>query len=250
LPLKNLVIMGLGLLVGLAPFAVVYAKDKDAGAQTLDAGTFAVLRNGRRIATEKFSVQKNGNGSSTISSQLQADAGAENGSQNSELKLSTGGDLVRYEWHGSTPDKADVVVMPNEQFLIERVTVSGMAKPAEQPFLMPTSTMILDNNSFVQREVLVWRYLASSCKQEGGKMLCPKEPAQFGVLVPQDRLSMKVTLEPVGMEKISINGAERQLLRLNLKDEGGEWALWLDDQNMFKLIRIVVVGDNTEVIRD
>lgn len=81
-------------------------------------------------------------------------------------------------------------------------------------------------------------------------MLCPKEPAQFGVLVPQDRLSMKVTLEPVGMEKISINGAERQLLRLNLKDEGGEWALWLDDQNMFKLIRIVVVGDNTEVIRD
>jgi hypothetical protein len=249
-PLKRLVIIGLGFLLGLAPFALVYAKDKDAGAQMIDAGSFAVLRNGRRIATEKFSVQKNVNGSSTINSQLQAEAGAETANQNSELKLSTGGDLVRYEWHGIAPDKADLVVMPNEQFLIERVTMSGMAKPAEQPFLMPTSTMILDNNSFVQREVLAWRYLASSCKQEGSKMQCPKEPAQFGVLVPQDRLSMKVTLEPIGMEKISINGAERQLLRLNLKDEGGEWALWLDDQNMFKLMRIVIVGNNTEVIRD
>ena len=250
MPLKKLGFIGLGFLVGFAPFAVVHARDKENAAQTVDSGSFAVLRNGHRIATEKYSVQKNANGGSTISSQLKAEAGADAGNQNSELKIGTGGDLVRYEWHGIAPDKADLVVMPNEQFLIERVTMSGMTKPAEQPFLMPSSTMILDNNSFVQREVLAWRYLASSCKQEGGKMLCPKEPAQFGVLVPQDRISMKVTLEPVGAEKISINGAERQLLRLNLKDEGGEWALWLDDQNMFKLMRIVIPGDNIEVVRD
>jgi hypothetical protein len=244
--LRTLAVTGLSLVVGLA--AGLYAKDKDT-VENVDSGSFAVLRNGRRVATEKFSVQKNANGS-FITSQLKAETGPENGSQNAELKLSTGGDLVRYEWHGITPEKADLVVMPSEQFLIERVTLAGMAKPAEQPFLMPSSTMILDNNSFVQREVLAWRYLATSCKQESGKTLCPKDPAQFGVLVPQDRLSMKVTLEPVGLEKISINGRERQLLRLNLKDEGGEWALWLDDQNMFKLMRIVIVGDNTEIVRD
>ena len=247
---EKLFIMRLSFFLGLASLALVYAKDKEGGAQTVDTGSFAVLRNGRRVATEKFTVQKNANGSSTVTSQLQADAGADSASQNSELKLSSGGDLLRYEWHDTAPGKADLVVMPNDQFLIERVTMSGMTKPAEQPFLMPSSTMILDNNFFVQREILAWRYLASSCKQEGGKTLCPKEPAQFGVLVPQERISMKVTLEPVGVEKISINGTERPLLRLNLKDDSGDWALWLDDQNMFKLMRVLVIGDNTEVIRD
>ncbi|HET7439696.1 MAG TPA: hypothetical protein VFJ47_00215, partial [Terriglobales bacterium] len=90
----------------------------------------------------------------------------------------------------------------------------------------------------------------SSCKQENGKTLCPKEPAQFGVLVPQERISMRVTLEPVGMEKVKINGTERELLRLHLKDDSGQWMLWLDDQNNFKLMRIVIAADNTEIQRD
>ena len=233
-----------------ASAAALYAKEKEkeSASQLVDSGSFSVLKNGRRVATEKFSVHQNAAGS-TITAQLQA--GAENdASQSSELKITSTGDLVHYEWHDIAPTKADLVVMPSDQFLIERITVSPDGKRAEQPFLMPTSTMILDNNSFVQREVLAWRYLASSCKQEGGKTLCPKGPAQFGVLVPQDRISMRVTLEPVGMEKIKINGGERELLRLNLKDDSGEWALWLDDQNMFKLMRIVIAGDNTEVVRD
>ena len=95
-------------------------------------------------------------------------------------------------------------------------------------------------------KVLAWRYLATSCKQEDGNFLCT--PAQFGVIVPQDRLSMKVSLTPVGKEKLKIKGAERELLRLNLKDDSGEWALWLDDQ--YKLMRILVAADNTEVVRD
>jgi len=40
------------------------------------------------------------------------------------------------------------------------------------------------------------------------------------------------------------------LLRLNLKDDSGEWVLWLDDQDRFKLVRILVASDNTEVVRD
>jgi hypothetical protein len=246
--LRKMVGLALSCALLWAGTLVVYGKEKEPANQLVDSGSFSVLKNGRRVATEKFSVQKNALGS-TITAQLQA--GAENDvSQSSELKLSSAGDLVHYEWHDITPTKADLVVMPNDQFLIERITVSGEGKRAEQPFLMPASTMILDNNSFVQREVLAWRYLASSCKQEGGRTMCPKEPAQFGVLVPQDRISMRVTLAPVGMEKIKVNGGERELLRLNLKDDSGEWALWLDDQNMFKLMRIVIAGDNTEVVRD
>ena len=226
----------------------LYGKEKDAG-QLVDSGSFAVMKNGRRVATEKFSVQRSPSGA-TITAELAAEPDVDTARQNSELKLTPGGDLIRYEWHDVSPGKADVVVLPNEQFLIERVTTSTNSKPAEQPFLMPVSTVILDNNSFVQREVLAWRYLASSCKQENGKTLCPKEAAQFGVLVPQDHISMKVTIEPVGTDKLKINGAERELVRLHLKDDSGDWMLWLDDQNSFKLMRIVMMGDNTEIVRD
>ena len=249
--LKRLARLGLILVLLLAGGLAVYAKDKEkeSPGQMVDSGSFAVLKNGRRVATEKFSIQKNASGS-TVTSQLDAAADVDTAKQNSELRLTPSGDLIRYEWHDVIPGKADLVVTPNDQFLIEKITTAVATKAAEQPFLMPTSTMILDNNSFVQREVLVWRYLASSCKQESGKTLCPKEPAQFGVLVPQDRTSMKVTVEPVGMEKVKINGTERELLHLHLKDDSGDWMLWLDDQNSFKLVRIVISGDNTEILRD
>jgi hypothetical protein len=237
------IIIALEICAGAA-----YAKEKELG-QIVDSGSFAVMKNGHRVATEKFSVQKSASGA-TITAELAAAPDVDSARQNSELKLTPGGDIMRYEWHDVSPGKADVVVLPNEQFLIERITTPTNPKPAEQPFLMPVSTVILDNNSFVQREVLAWRYLASSCKQENGKTLCPKEAAQFGVLVPQDHISMKVTIEPVGTEKLKINGAERELVRLHLKDDSGDWMLWLDDQNSFKLMRIVVVGDNTEIVRD
>ncbi|HET7441762.1 MAG TPA: hypothetical protein VFJ47_10720, partial [Terriglobales bacterium] len=152
--LKPLSLWGLIVLCALSGMAL-YAKDKDkeVAGQTVDSGSFAVLRSGRRVATEKFSVQRSSAGS-TITAELQAEADVDNARQNSELRLTPGGDLIRYEWHDVTPGKADLVVMPNEQFLIEKITMPPATKPAEQPFLMPSSTMILDNNSFIQREVL------------------------------------------------------------------------------------------------
>ena len=85
---------------------------------------------------------------------------------------------------------------------------------------------------------------------EGGKTQCPLSPAEFGVIVPQERSSMRVSLQLVGKEKVKVGSADRDLLRVNLKDDSGEWALWLDDQNMFKLVRILVASNNTEVLRD
>jgi len=40
---------------------------------------------------------------------------------------------------------------------------------------------------------------------------------EFGVLVPQDRTSMRVRMELAAREKVTIRGAERELLRLNLR---------------------------------
>jgi hypothetical protein len=54
----------------------------------------------------------------------------------------------------------------------------------------------------------------------------------------------------VGREKVTIRGQERELLRLNLKVEDSEWALWVDDKDQFKLIKASIPADNTEVVRD
>ena len=232
----------------IAPAAPLYPKDKEPSGHTVDSGTFAVFKGGQRIATETFSIQETTAGKTiTTNLKLAGDVAA----QTSELKLSPAGDLVRYSWHELSAGKAEVTVTPNDQFLIERITsATSTDRPVDQPFLMPTSTMILDNNTFVQREVLVWRYLASNCKPENGVGKCSQAPAQFGVIVPQDHISMSVTLELVGKEKVKVNNVERDLMRVNLKDDSGDWALWLDEQNQFKLVRIVVPSNSTEVIRE
>jgi hypothetical protein len=81
-------------------------------------------------------------------------------------------------------------------------------------------------------------------------MQCTAGPISFGVVVPEDRTSMRVSLEPVGLEKVQIHGSDRQLPRFSLKFEGGEWALWLDDQDHYKLVKIAIPSEKTEVIRD
>ena len=222
-------------------------KPKPASAQMVDSGSFGVFVKGQRVVTETFSVHQQ-NGISIIKSQLKQTAGADATSQKSALEITSSGELLRYEW--SQDSGGSLSVLPNNDFLIEKITAPGSAKPAEQPFLMPSSTMILDNNFFIHRAVLVWRYLAADCKSEGGNLKCQQDPAEFGVLVPQDRNSLRVRLELVGSEKVTVRGAARELLRLNLTGENFAWNLWVDPQDQFKLIRVAIPADDTEVVRD
>ncbi len=243
---KKALVLGIICPLLLAAAAAL-PKEKEIAGQTMDAGSFGVFLNGRRVATETFSIQQQSGGVSTISSQVKEEGGS-GASQNSELQVTSGGVLVRYEWRELSPGKGQLVVLPNNEFLVERITQNPGDKPAEQPFLMPNTSVILDNNFLVHREVLAWRYLASGCEQNNGARRCA--PAQFGVLVPQERTSMRVGVQPVGEEKLVIRGVERQLTRINLKSDDEEWALWLDPQDHYKLIRVVKSGGNTEVLRD
>ncbi len=222
-------------------------KNSHAGPQMIDSGTFGVFIKGQRVINETFSVEQQ-NGISIVKSQLTETAGNDAAKQKSDLEFTSNGELVRYDWSQSSG--GSLSVLPKDDFLIERTTAPSSGKPAEQPFLMPSTSLILDNNFFVHREVLAWRYLAADCKSEGGGLKCQQGPAEFGVLVPQDRSSLRVRMEVVGREKINIRGAERDLLRLNLTGENFQWALWLDDQDHFKLMRVAIPADDTEVVRD
>jgi len=222
-------------------------KTKPAPLQNVDTGSFGIFIKGQRVATETFKIEQQ-SGSSMIKSQLKATAGPDSTSQKSELDMTASGELLRYEW--SQTSGASLAVFPSNDFLMERMTASGNGKPAEQPFLMPSTTAILDNNFFVHREVLAWRYLGAACRPEGGNLKCQQGEAQYGVLVPQDHNSISVRLELVGKEKVTIRGVERELLRVNLSSDDFQWVLWVDDHDQFKLIRVTIAADDTEVVRD
>jgi len=242
----------IGTSVGLTVLAcctLLLAVDKKekTSAQSVDSGSFGVFVKGQRVVTESFKIEQQ-NGASSIKAQLKETAGSDPATQKSDLEISSSGELLRYEWSQSSG--GSLTVTPNNDFLIERISANATGKPAEQPFLMPTTTAILDNNFFVHREVLIWRYLATDCKTEGGNFKCQQGPAEFGTLVPQDRTSVRVRMELVGREKVTIRGIEHELLRVNLTGETFDWALWVDPQDQFKLMKVAIPADNTEVIRD
>lgn len=237
-----------GTVAVLASGAALYAgdkKEKPAAVQKVDSGSFGVFVKGQRVLTETFSVQQE-NGISTVKSQLKQ-IGSDSSGQKSELQMTGTAELVKYEWSDSS---GSLLVTPSNDFLMEKITTAASTKPAEQPFLMPSTSAILDNNFFVHREVLAWRYLQTNCGSESGELRCKKDPGEFGVLVPQDRTSMRVRLELVGREKVMIHGAQRELLRLNLLGENFTWNLWVDDKDQFKLMRVLIPDDSTEVVRD
>jgi len=229
---------------------IAVAGDKDNKAkegQMVDSGTLGVFMNGHRVATETFSVQQNAGGS-VITSQFKTDEG-EKSVQSSELQLTPNGEIRKYEWKELSPGKAQATVAPNNDFLMEHISKSPEEKPEEQPFLLPLSTNILDDYFFIHREVLIWRYLATACRQEKGDVQCPAgQKTQFGALNPHQRSSMPLTVEFTGREKIAIRGSGKELNKFILRSEGGDWTMWLDNQ--FKLQKILIPSDSTEVIRD
>jgi hypothetical protein len=233
----------------LASSAFLWAADKKEKAPAsgmVDSGSFGVFVRGQRVVTETFSVQQQ-NGISTVKSRLEDVGDSVALKQHSELEMTGLGELMRYDWTDGT---GSLLVTPNNEFLLEKITSSPSAKAAEQPFLMPSTSAILDNNFFIHREVLAWRYLATNCKTEDASTKCQQGPLEFGVLVPQDRASLRVKMELVGREKVTIRGAQRELMRLNLMGEEFSWSLWVDDKDQFKLIRVLIPDANTEVVRD
>jgi hypothetical protein len=243
-------ILGVGGVFSLASMGgnlPVLAAEKSQPGKVVDSGSFGVFVNGKRVATETFSIHQDDSGSS-ITSEFKTESGENRAVQTSDLQLAPSGELKGYEWKEVSPGQSHAIVMPKEQFLLERYSKNPQDKPMEQPFLLPTSTSILDDYFYIQREVLAWKYLATSCKQEGG-VRCPlKESTQMGTLNAHTRASSPVSVEFAGREKVTIRGSEHELIRLDMRSDVGDWTVWLNDE--LKLQRIVDPGNGAEVVRD
>jgi hypothetical protein len=255
LPLWLIILISVMALACCAAAAAASSKDKDKDKdkkehekQSIDSGSFGVFMSGHRVGTEKFSIDQTNTGS-IIKSEFTTENDPNTAMQESTLELTAGGDIRRYEWQQISPDKGHSVITPNDQFLSQKWSAGPSEKEHDQPYLLPPSTSILDDYFFIHREVLVWRFLAATCKQEKGIVQCPiKQRSQFGTLNPRQHASSPLSAEYMGREKINYKGNLQEFNKVELRMESGGWTIWLDDQ--FKVIRISIEGENTDVVRD
>jgi len=212
--------------------------------QVVDSGSFGVYLNGARVATETFKIEQRPEGS-IAKSELKAQDGA---TQRSEMELTSQGNIVHYGWEQLQPKKEQVTVVPKDEFLSETISLGPNQKTFNVPHLLPHSTPILEDNFFLHREILMWRYLASGCTSKPQGLQCSTAPQQFGVLVPAQHLAEKVTIDFKDREKISLKGKEIECSAFHLHTEDSDWLVFLDDQE--KMVRIVASDAGLEVVRD
>ncbi|HEY3926998.1 MAG TPA: hypothetical protein VGL89_01370 [Candidatus Koribacter sp.] len=219
-------------------------KEKDSTTKVVDSGKFGIFVNGNRVGTEAFTVEQTTTGSVTHCD-LTIEQGGSKIEQKSDMQLAQNGDLLRYEWKELSPGKAWSVVTPDNSFLLEHLYSGDKGKPFDRPFLMPASTVILDDFFFTHRELLAWRYVGSSCKPG---TQCNLTKTKFGGLIPHTASPIEINIEYKGVEKLPVKGEPTDMTRFDLTVDGVNWMMWMDSN--YKVQRILVPDSNTEVLRD
>lgn len=226
------------------------ATDKDAGKEKtaiVDSGSFAILVNGRRVATESFRMEQH-NGSNTVSSELRSEGSKS--MQSAEMEVGADGALKRYVWKEVNPGKAQIVVEPQDsEFLVAHISDDGAAPKDVTHPLSPAVTSIVDDNFFSQLQVLAWKYMVMGChKLTLMENRCKWTELKLPIFNPHQQQSLVVTLNFAGRQNIKWKGSLHEFNTFRFTTEAGEWMLWFDDQQ--KLVRILIAADNTEVLRD
>ena len=238
--------MLLASLLSLTLAAPLLAS-KNNPTQNIDEGTFVIYVQGRRIGTEKFTIEQRSDMSVTTS-EVRIEDGANKAGISSELQLFPNGDLRHYDWKELSPGKGVTTVDYSESFVIEHVVPSPNEKAQDLTFMIPPSTNVLDDYFFVHRELLLWKYMAAACAVAQDKTKCPLPKQQLGVFVPRQQVTALISVEYKGKEKISLKGTQVELDRFDITGELGEWNLWMDNNR--KLVRVVMPSDSTEVVRE
>ena len=166
--------------------------------------------------------------------------------QSSELTLLPDGSLSRYEWKQASPSRRSAIVEPSDQVLTMH-SVAENGKNTDHSFFLSPQAFILDDYFFITREVLLWRYLATSCQQRATGDGCDLIRARFPVLVPRRNTSAEVYVEFKGYDDTPLNGRPQHLRHFVIQTDGPDWHLWLDAN--LKLLRISIPDAHTEVLR-
>ncbi len=221
-------------------------KDKKASSnkKVWDAGSFTIFMNGKKIGSEKFSIEQRSD-VSVATSEVKVEDGSFKADQTSEMQITPKGELRSYSWRATSPNKEESLVEPKEQLLVEHV-IPADQKKMDVPHVLPVSTVILDDNFFSHRELLVWRYLSTGCVQDKTGLMCG--PSHFGILVPRQHLAAEAVMDLMGREKVTIKGQEQEFNKLKLESDGVVWLLWVSDD--YKVVKMSVPAQHVDVVRD
>jgi hypothetical protein len=206
-------------------------------ATVVDSGSFGILVNGKRVATETFKMEQKNN-INRATSELKFAGDNVQATQDAEMEITSSGLLKKYTWKEVQPSRAQIVVEPaDEQFLVLHVSDGSAAPPKDFTHALTPATSILDDNFFSQMQVLTWKYMAMGCRTAAvGKTECNWSPQKLAVLNPHQEQSLLVTMEYTGRQMVKLNGVMQELNGFSMQAETGQWKLWLND--------------DTEVLRD
>jgi len=237
------------LLVAVSTCALAFGdrdkdKDKKNSTRVVDTGSFGVFMNGKRIATEKFRIEQ-GPDVGTINSEIKVEDGDNKAEQTAEMQVAQNGQLRLYKWKSTVPTREESIVEPKDEFLVEHL-ITADQKKKDVPYILPLSTVILDDNFFSHRELLVWRYLASGCVPKDNQLACG--PSHFGILVPHQHMAANTVLELLGRDKITVKNTERELNKISMDADGVQWLIWVDDD--YKVIKMAIPSSKVEVWGD
>lgn len=166
--MKAVIIKIVLLAVALSTVTGLNAGDKKDTAgekkdsRVVDSGSFGIFVDGKRVGTETFNVEQMAD-HSVVTAEIKVDDGQTKSVQSSEMQIKPNGDLRSYNWRSISPQREENSVEPSDQMLTEHIVPADLKK-VDLPHILPPSTIILDDNFFSQREILVWRYLATGCR--------------------------------------------------------------------------------------
>lgn len=221
---------------------LTFAADTKAPA-VADSGSLDLMMNGKKVAVEHFTM-KQGPSGNTVSSTLDFDDGSTKAEQQAELELGSDGSFRKYTWQEVRPGKSKITAEPEDKTFIavrQKTSDTDEGKATLHP-LDAKAISIIDTNFYSHMQVLMWRYMAMSCGNDG----CRFSAQKFPIFVPYQELAQLFTLSFVGNDPVHTGSGNVQASRYRVETENGDIDVWMDG---VKMVRLRLPG-NVEVVRE
>jgi hypothetical protein len=225
----------------MAAPALLHSAQKDKNAKTTatasvfvpDKGKFRIVLDGHVVGSEEFEISPSGDTWMARGSTSAHVPGGTDIQATGQLKLSTDGAPIRYDWSAQLEKKATGKVDFADGTGKCSIDLGGTS-PILKDFKFATPLIaVLDNNLYYQYDVLAQMYDWKA----GGKQTFP-------VIIPQDMVPGSITVEAAGPQQV--DNATHEMLRVNSTDL--EILLYVDANH--RLVRLDVPSSKVTVQRE
>jgi hypothetical protein len=219
----------------LLPVGPVFSVDNRIATEEAQ---FTVYISGKELGREKFSIQNFD--SSIKSSSVGSFHNLGNKQQNvrieTRLEMDTSLQPKSYEIQMDSGGPREIILgafIPNQATFEYR----GTGSPRRKGLLVGDAYSLLDSNVFHHFIFIARKYVFDF----------KDKPQSFEVVVPQELHDGTLKVREIGMEKVSVQGKNRDLH--HLRADSGRLAidLWVDDNRI--LYKIALPSKNIEVVR-